>query len=270
MAQSMAKRPRLDNEAVMKELECPVCKVVPREGPIYECPNGHLVCQECKRGTCPICREAMGHHRSLLAVALIEKIYHECKHDECDEVFKLENLSDHEKLCKHRTVSCPDDTCDKKLALSKLVDHLKSSRTCSVSENVHILNEKTKGIDMPFLVSAGGSKSPKLNWRVLVCSNKGANFVLRVKKSGDFYDINIVMFDTEEECCKYNIEMEVFKSNSPPASRHSVKFRGNPCSIDKTKAEIENVGLTVHREVVEKMALLEDGTLKFTVSFSFF
>ena len=85
----------------------------------------------------------------------------------------------------------------------------------------------------------------KTNWRVLVCSQKGVNFALRVKKSGDFYNINIVMFETEEECSKYMIEMEVFRNDSPPASRHSVKFRGNPSSIDKTKEEIKNVGLLV-------------------------
>jgi len=103
-----------------------------------------------------------------------------------------------------------------------------------------------------------------------VGSHKGVKFGLRVKKSKDYYNINIVMFETEEECSKYNIEIEVYKSRSHPASRHSVKFRGSPSSIDKTKAEIENVGLSVHREVMEKMALLEDGTLEFTVSFSFF
>ena len=179
----------------------------------------------------------MGQQRSLLAVSVIEKMYHDCKHDECDEVFKLEKLSDHEKVCKHRTVSCPSETCDKKLALSKLLDHLKSSRTCSVSENIHIMNEKAKNKSFRNLV--------KTNWRVLVCSQKGVNFALRVKKSGDFYNINIVMFETEEECSKYMIEMEVFRNDSPPASRHSVKFRGNPSSIDKTKEEIKNVGLLV-------------------------
>ena len=78
------------------------------------------------------------------------------------------------------------------------------------------------------------------------------------------------MFETEEECSKYNIEMEVYKPNSPPASRHSVKFRGNPSSIDKTKAERENAGLSVHREVMKKIALLDDDVMRFTVSFSFF
>ena len=106
MSQNMTKRARIDNENnLKKEVECPVCKDIPREGPIYTCPNGHLVCQVCKGGTCPICREAMGQHRSLLAVAVIENILHNCKYQECEEVFKLENLQEHEKVCEHRSFS---------------------------------------------------------------------------------------------------------------------------------------------------------------------
>jgi len=270
MPQSRAKRVRPDNEDLKEHMECPVCMEIPREGPIFSCPNGHLVCQKCKVTTCPICRQAMGQHRSLLAVAVIEKIHHDCKHNGCDEVFKLDNLCDHEKVCKHRSVSCPFDSCDEKFALSKVLDHLKSSRTCSsMSENVRMIKEMTT--HKSFTVNnIEKIKLPKINWRLLVCSYKGVDFALRVKKSGDFYNINIVMFESEVVCSKYNIEMEVYKSNSSPAyARHSIKFRGNPSSIDETKTDVENVGLLVHRKVMEKM-VLEDETFDFTVSFSFF
>ena len=49
--QSKSKRIRLDDEDVKKEVECPVCMEIPRKGPIYACPNGHLVCQRCKGKT---------------------------------------------------------------------------------------------------------------------------------------------------------------------------------------------------------------------------
>jgi len=295
---AMAKRLRLDNEAVKKELECPVCKAVPRDGPIYACPNEHLVCQRCKRETCPVCRVAMGQNRSRLAVNLIEKIHHNCKYDQCDEVFKLDELSDHEQVCKHRSVKCkydecdevfkPDELfdhekgcehrsvmcpglCDKKLALSELVEHLESSILC-YSPRVHT-NANREIKDMYFVFTKRYSDYPVNcmgGWGLLVFSLEGVEFVLHVKKSEDFYSINIVMFETEEECAKYNIEMEVFKPNSPPASRHSVRFRGCPTSIDKSKSDIEKRGLLVHREVIKKMALIKDDTVEFTVSLSFF
>ena len=34
-------------------VECPVCLEIPWTGPVPVCPNGHLVCHDCKRDTCP-------------------------------------------------------------------------------------------------------------------------------------------------------------------------------------------------------------------------
>jgi len=241
----------------------------------------------------------MGQNSSCLAGNHIENIHHNCKYDECGKVFKLNELSEHEKVCKHRSVKCKYDECDelfkldkqsdhekgckhrsvmcpglcdKKLALSKLVDHLESSNLC-YSPRVHI-NANRKIEDMNFVFNKKYLDYP-VNCMGGLCLllfslEEGVEFVLRVKKSEDFYSINIVMFETEEECAKYNIEMEVFKPNSPPASRHSVRFRGCPTSIDKSKSDIEKRGLLVHREVIKKMALIKDDTVEFTVSLSFF
>ena len=43
----------------------------------------HTVRQE----SCPMCRAVMGDYRSLLTVAVIERILHDCKNDECDDKF---------------------------------------------------------------------------------------------------------------------------------------------------------------------------------------
>ena len=62
---------------VTDKVECPVCMDPPRSGPVYVCPNGHLVCMKCKRATtCPTCRIVMGGVKSLLAPTIIENIYH--------------------------------------------------------------------------------------------------------------------------------------------------------------------------------------------------
>ena len=80
-----AEKKKIDD--MKKQIECPVCHEVPRTGPIFACPNGHLVCEKCKRESCPTCRAVMGNYRSLLAVAVIERILHDCKNDECDDKF---------------------------------------------------------------------------------------------------------------------------------------------------------------------------------------
>ena len=58
-------------------LECPVCLVVPKSGPIYQCRNGHLLCKEChaKINRCPLCNIRLEKLRNLLSEQLVALIY---------------------------------------------------------------------------------------------------------------------------------------------------------------------------------------------------
>ena len=64
-----------------------------------------------------------------------------------------------------------------------------------------------------------------------------------MSKSGGHYHFYIVMFESEDVCAGYAVEMEVFKKYSPQESRNYLKFRGNPISIDTTKSDIEHFGI---------------------------
>lgn len=64
-----------------------------------------------------------------------------------------------------------------------------------------------------------------------------------MNKSGGHYHFYIVMFESEDVCAGYAVEMEVFKKYSPQESRNYLKFRGNPISIDTTKSDIEHFGI---------------------------
>ena len=46
--------------SMREHLECPVCVSVPR-GNVFQCGNGHILCQECheKVQACPTCRELL-------------------------------------------------------------------------------------------------------------------------------------------------------------------------------------------------------------------
>jgi E3 ubiquitin-protein ligase SIAH1 len=61
-------------------LECPVCFTVPDRSPIFQCPNGHIVCKDCKAriDECPTCRQPIGNLRNLIAEKIIEKIPARC------------------------------------------------------------------------------------------------------------------------------------------------------------------------------------------------
>ena len=64
----------LPTAELLDVLECPVCKILPRTTPIYQCENGHIYCNECKPNlrTCAVCRVTLGDIRSLICEQVIE------------------------------------------------------------------------------------------------------------------------------------------------------------------------------------------------------
>ena len=103
---------RLDLE---KELECPVCLVIPRSAPVFLCRAGHSVCSECfprlprnyRSRRCPICQAKYCNPpaRNFLAEKLLECVNRNCRFDfqGCDFVCKSsEALLSHEYQCAHK------------------------------------------------------------------------------------------------------------------------------------------------------------------------
>jgi len=266
---------------IKKQVECPVCFEVPREGSIFVCPNGHHVCQKCKRDSCPTCREAMGDRKSLVAVAVIERIPHDCKYVDCEENLALNNIAKHEKVCLHRVVDCPNyPKCDQRVPLSKLLTHLR--RSDCVNMRTPLVINGSSGVAnyelstlhgflfTPALTTLEGIlKTPEMLWKAKTYLFDDHYFALNVRKSGDSWRFVIVMFESPEVSKDFNIEMEVYETRSPPETRLSAKIRCHPCSIDQTAAEMEGCGLIVHHKFMEEMILKED-RFNFTVSFSFF
>jgi len=260
-----------------KSVECPVCFVVPRKGPIFTCPNGHLLCQKCKTESCPTCREAMGDNKSLLAVAVIENILHDCKFVNCEEKLSLNQIGEHEKVCKHRVVSCPYYLkCVESVPLSKLTAHLETKTDCCFNKTPAVINGYGISTVSQYRFDPLESKTleerlvaPQLYWRVRTYCFEGHFFALTVNKSGDYWKFVIVMFESLEVCSEYNIEMQVYETGSSPEKRLSAKACCRPCSIDQTVDEKEGFGLIVHHKFMKEMMLKED-RFRFTVSFSFF
>ena len=78
-------RQSLGLSAALEELlTCPVCLVMPRNKLIYTCPNGHLLCEECRAALrsscCPVCRsKTRGWTRALLAEQILERVPLPCR-----------------------------------------------------------------------------------------------------------------------------------------------------------------------------------------------
>jgi len=253
-----------------ENIECPVCLDIPRSGPVFACPNGHFVCKKCKAGSCATCRVEMGNGKSLLAVTVIENIEHKCKFVECEELFPMEKLDDHEKICQHRTVKCPNILCKVEVALSKLLEHLLVKTSCCDNQELIVIDQSSKTGKVNFSTAKESLEGNKeASWNVDAFSYRNTIFAICASKAGDYYHFAMVMFESEEVCSKFKIEMEVYERDSSyQDSEHSIKFRGNPCSIDKQKDQVKFHGLSVHQEVMKKMTK-KIINLAFTLSFSF-
>ena len=97
----------VDIDRVLGKLECPVCLLMPREGPVGACPVGHIVCKDCKVNvdTCLTCRRKIKKHGTNTVVnKQIGLIQHPCKYKEfgCEIKQRLNELITHESKCRRR------------------------------------------------------------------------------------------------------------------------------------------------------------------------
>eukprot|EP00090_Calanus_glacialis_P036499 TRINITY_DN62360_c0_g1_i1.p1 TRINITY_DN62360_c0_g1~~TRINITY_DN62360_c0_g1_i1.p1 ORF type:complete len:485 (+),score=27.80 TRINITY_DN62360_c0_g1_i1:141-1595(+) len=105
----------LTNLDFEKELECPVCLIIPRSFPIFQCRLGHNICSEChprlprpyRSRRCPVCQAKYCNPptRNLLAEKLLECVHRTCRFDflGCDfSDWGSDSLIAHETACQFR------------------------------------------------------------------------------------------------------------------------------------------------------------------------
>jgi len=105
----------LNNLDLEKELECPVCLIIPRSFPIFQCRLGHSICSEChpklprpyRSRRCPVCQAKFCNPptRNFLAEKLIECVKRTCRFDfhGCEFAIRDSNsLISHEVTCQFR------------------------------------------------------------------------------------------------------------------------------------------------------------------------
>ena len=77
MATSKTNQTSSDFEEYIRDLlECPVCKETIKSVPVYQCINGHVICNECIREStsCPICRNNSKPARSLKLEKIVQRL----------------------------------------------------------------------------------------------------------------------------------------------------------------------------------------------------
>jgi len=110
-------------------LECPVCRKVPRKGPVYQCESGHCVCTDCysQLTQCPVCRIHLGLTRNRIFEQLLPMLPHACKFEVygCGREESTTALESHEKECPYRLVRCFWLQCKTRGPMHELLQHKK-------------------------------------------------------------------------------------------------------------------------------------------------
>ncbi|XP_022967857.1 E3 ubiquitin-protein ligase SINAT2-like isoform X2 [Cucurbita maxima] len=116
---------------VQELLECPVCTNL-MYPPIYQCPNGHTLCSNCKirvSNCCPTCRHELGNIRCLALEKVAESLEIPCRYQNlgCQDIFPYYSKLKHEQHCRFRPYNCPyaGSECSVTGDIPSLVAHLK-------------------------------------------------------------------------------------------------------------------------------------------------
>ena len=98
------------NEALLKEMECPVCMQY-MAPPIRLCTNGHNICSTCKKRVtcCPTCKAKFSDIRnvSLEHIARTQKYPCTNRQGGCLELLSIEHIADHHTACVYGKIKCP-------------------------------------------------------------------------------------------------------------------------------------------------------------------
>jgi len=244
---------RIESEATVKanyddlvshlaaKVECPVCFEVPKSAPIHSCLNGHLVCRDCRRDTCPTCRAPLGRSTSLLAITVIEQIPHRCDFEPqgCGARLALPNLKAHIANCTHRLVSCPNFSCTEKVPLVMLAEH--TLKRCIHKGTFYDapLSNKYNYITFPPDAKNQFDRRRNSTWRPDGLTFDGKNFFLKITRKGKkcswfFY---VQMAGSEQEASLYTATIQVFNPKVGANGRNSFRFIGEVCAIDVTSTE---------------------------------
>lgn len=123
------------DEALLSDLECPVCTdyMVP---PIILCSNGHNICRKCRQSVecCPICRGQISCIRNVTLEKIARRQRYPCANRDkgCSLVFTMDLIADHQAVCRYGPMKCPMNKfpsvrCSWKGLMSELKKHVKDS-----------------------------------------------------------------------------------------------------------------------------------------------
>ncbi|CAL1386168.1 unnamed protein product [Linum trigynum] len=227
-------------------LECPVCMnlIYP---PIYQCPNGHTLCEKCKarvRNSCPTCRGELGNIRCLALERVAESLEVPCKyqHFGCYEIFPYYSKQSHEKSCKYRPYGCPyaGAECSVTGDIPQLVMHLKNDHKVDMHDGCTFNHRYVK---------SNPQEIDNATWMLTVFNCFGRQFCLHFEAfrlgMAPVYMAFLRFMGTEDEARQFSYTLEV------GGNGRKLIWQGIPRSIRDSHKKVRDSqdGLIIQRNL---------------------
>ena len=187
-------------DALLKELECPVCMqyMVP---PIKLCTNGHNICSNCRKSVqrCPVCRSKFSKIRNVVLENIVKSQKYPCanRQNGCLEFFSIEHIAKHHAGCVYGKIKCP----------------LHLLKTCSWNGLKNDLKGHAKAAHSNYFVEVSSFYIPQLSETLVIVSCFGELFTYNQEiHDGRLYG-GIQLIGTSSEASKYKCEFILRSEN---------------------------------------------------------
>ena len=235
-------------------LECIVCLDVPKDDPVYQCNNGHILCNFCHQNVtnCPVCRVKLGRLRNLAVEKVLSKYPRPCEfnNDGCNIKLTKEALDAHKDVCEYKPVECIHPVCKELIPMTRVTAHMREEHDVVKADRYIIqydyMNTYIKGRgqfipayltfeDVDFYSFVWRTFSPKSRWHLW-----------------------LYIVGTPADSKNYNYTVKI----TSPEYDEAISYTGQPTSlrIEKEKISKMNRCLTIDDDCMERFC--ENNTLK--------
>ena len=197
-----------------EQVRCKCCLKVPTSVPLYNCPEGHIICSSCHKGdtsACPSCRKPVGCSISLIGLTLIQNIKHSCPYPDCTERIDFVNIPEHKRICSFRPVVCPDAKCKIEVSFQKLLEHiLKECKYSHCHQNSRTIVDTNRTTLNYHFDPEEGIKND-LTWYMETIHWKRKYFFLTAKTnaSNNMTNVYIQMLGSSDDSLKYRVKLSI-------------------------------------------------------------
>ena len=237
MGQTASSKQSKNSKESIKDLieECPVCLNILKSKTIYQCENGHAICDQCyskfTAKNCPTCTNVMFKTRNLVSEKILEKLPTPCQFVGCSEESMLNELKNHEQECLFRLVDCVQN-CELKKPLNEIIYHIKK---------YHNIFGGQKITHSPLSSSCEGKLSLEIediycetSWIPITITHDGHEFFLERKRqtNGIWYNW-VCILGSQRIADKYQCVMSYIDNDGDDV----LMYKGNVISIDVSKED---------------------------------